>query len=101
MPWIHLLPKIIYKKLLIINGESPSTVSELMELDDTGISIERFQKIAIKHYSIMDRTMFFINPIYEFKFGLKVRKVLKGLDKLFFLRNFYTTAVYFTLKNDI
>ena len=81
-------------------GEPDSTIKELMELDDTGISIERFDKIASMHYSIEDRTMFFINPIYQYKFKLKVRKVIAGLKDLPFLRNFYTTAVYFTLKND-
>lgn len=100
LPWVHLLPKVLYKNILKWAGEPATTVNELMELDDTGISIERFSRIAQQHYSILDMTMFFINPIYEYKFKFKVRKVLNGLDKVPFFRNFYTTAVYFALKND-
>ncbi|MFZ1847509.1 MAG: class I SAM-dependent methyltransferase, partial [Saprospiraceae bacterium] len=100
LPWIHLLPRFLYKSILKSFGEPDSTIKELMELDDTGISIERFDKIASKYFSIEDRTMFFINPIYQYKFKLKVRKVIAGLKDLPFFRNFYTTAVYFTLKND-
>ncbi len=100
LPWVHLLPKFLYKSILKGFGEPESTVNELMELDDTGISIERFDRIAKIYYSVIDRTMFFINPIYQYKFKLKVRKVISGLKSLPFIRNFYTTAVYFTLKND-
>ena len=100
LPWIHLLPRFLYKSILKSFGEPESTVKELMELDDTGISIERFDKIASKYFSIEDMTMFFINPIYQYKFKLKVKKVIAGLKDIPFIRNFYTTAVYFTLKND-
>lgn len=100
MPWIHLLPKFIYKGLLKSNGEPASTINELMELDDTGISIERFNRIAFRFYSIVDKTFWLINPIYEYKFKLKTRKVPALLNSIPFFRNFYTTAAYFTLRND-
>lgn len=99
LPWIHLLPKFLYKSLLKAAGEAESTIKELMELDDTGISIERFTSIASQYYSIIDTTFWLINPIYEYKFKLKTRKVPKSLSGLPFFRNFYTTAVYFTLRN--
>jgi len=100
LPWIHLLPKFIYRNVLTMMGEPASTVKELMELDDTGISIERFNRIAVKFYTVVDRTFWLINPIYEYKFKLKTRKVSGVLDSIPFFRNFYTTAAYFTLKND-
>ncbi len=100
LPWIHLLPKYLYRNILKFAGEPSSTIKELMELDDTGISIERFKRIAQQYYTILDMTLFLINPIYEYKFKLRNRKVLSGLDKIPFIRNFYTTAVYFILKND-
>lgn len=100
LPWIHLLPHPIYKWLLRSAGEPDSTVRELLELEETGISIERFRRIAQKYYSIADVTYWLINPIYEYKFKLKTRKVLSLLDRIPFFRNFYTTAVYYTLRND-
>ncbi|MCO6460642.1 MAG: class I SAM-dependent methyltransferase [Saprospiraceae bacterium] len=99
LPWIHLFPNFIYKGLLSKAGEAPSTIKELLELKDTGISIERFRRIAEKSYTILDVTYWLINPIYKYKFNLRVKKVLKVFRKLLFIRNFYTTAAYFTIRN--
>lgn len=99
LPWIHLLPRPIYSGLLKLGGESPATIQELNELKDTGISIERFRKIAQKSYSVIDCTMYLINPIYEYKFKLKKKLVPAIFSGMPFMRNFYTTCVYFTLKN--
>ncbi|HMY84648.1 MAG: class I SAM-dependent methyltransferase [Saprospiraceae bacterium] len=100
IPWIHLLPGPLYRSLLQMAGEAESTVKELMELKATGISIERFNAIARQHFNIIDTSFWLINPIYEYKFKLRTRKVPGFLTKLPFFRNFYTTAAYFTLRND-
>ena len=46
LPWFHLLPKSIYKKILSWGGQDPITLNEFMEIKDTGISIERFERIV-------------------------------------------------------
>ena len=43
MPYIHLLPATSYRKLLIKHGEDPTS---LLEVKETGISIERFECIV-------------------------------------------------------
>ena len=62
--------------------------------------VERFERILRKeNFKIMKKTDYLINPNYEIKFGLKPKRVLIPFNKIPFLRNFYTTAVYYVIKN--
>jgi len=100
MPYIHLLPRPIYRGLLKWKKED---IPSLMEIRDTGISIERFEKICKKNeYKIKDATHYLINPIYEWKFKLKPVTQGKIIKALPFIRNFLTTCVYYliTPKNN-
>ncbi len=102
LPWIHLLPYSIYKALLRLGGEEAAVITELLEIKETGISIERFEKILRQSpFVIKSRTLFFTNPIYKFKFGMEPRYVPSWLEKIPFIRNFFTTAAYYfvELKN--
>ncbi len=98
LPYIHLLPKGLYKWILRNRKEN---VEEMMEIRDTGISIERFEKICKNEgYTIFHAGHYLINPIYEWKFGWKPRKQI-GLIKLIpFFRNFLTTCVYYIIQPD-
>ena len=98
LPYIHLLPKGMYKWVLRNRKEN---VEEMMEIRDTGISIERFEKICKKEgYTLFHTGHYLINPIYEWKFGWKPRKQI-GLIKLIpFFRNFLTTCVYYIIQPD-
>ena len=98
LPYIHLLPKGLYKWILRNRKEN---VEEMMEIRDTGISIERFEKICKKEgYTLFHTGHYLINPIYEWKFGWKPRKQI-GLIKLIpFFRNFLTTCVYYIIQLD-
>ncbi len=95
MPWIHLLPRSWYEKLLVKGGENPTS---LLEIYDTKLSLERFL-CAVKGggYLICKKTHFFINPNYEIKFGLK-KRVLPNCLNIPWIRNFYTTCAYYLLK---
>lgn len=96
LPWIHLLPGFLYKLILKWGGQDEATLQELIEIKETGISIERFEKIIkSEDFIILESCFFFTNPIYKFKFGLPVRKVFSSLNRIPFLRNFYTTAAYY------
>ena len=99
LPYFHLLPGPIYKWILKAFGESDLKISNLMEIKETGISIERFEKIIHRNeYQIDRKTYYFINPNYEVKFKLKPRKQAKLIGMIPFIRNFFTTANYYILS---
>ena len=101
MPYFHLLPRIIYKKIIQVSGERQNQVKELMEIKETGLSIEGFERILDKtSYKTLIMHHFLINPIYEKKFGLKPRKQLGLIRHIPILRNFVTTAVYYLVDKE-
>ncbi len=100
-PWIHLLPVSAYRVLLKAFGETDKKVDDLLEIKETGISIERFERLLKKkRYATLRKTHFLVNPNYEVKFGLKPRKQLPFATKVPFLRNFYTTCAYYLVSKD-
>ena len=95
LPYFHLLPKKIYGKILKTGGVNPQG---LLEIKETGISINRFEKIIRKRdYEVIKKTHWFINPNYQVKFGLTPRKLPK-LFQITRLQDFYVTAMYYLLK---
>ena len=96
LPYIHLLPGFAYKWILK-NGKE--NVEEMMEIRETGISIERFEKICKKEgYSLWHNRHYFINPIYEWKFGWKPKRQSMIIKAIPFVRNFFTTCVYYIIQ---
>ena len=99
LPYHHLLPKPIYKGILNGFGEPDKVVKELLEIKDTGISIERFERIIhAQNLQVNKKLHFLVNPIYSYKFNLKPRKQFKLVQSIPFLRNFLTTAVYYAVS---
>ena len=99
MPYFHLLPILFYKGVLKLFGEPESRISELLEIKETGISIERFENIIkANSFEIRDKTLFFVNPNYEVKFKLQPRKQNKVIAGIPVLRNFFTTCAYYLLR---
>lgn len=98
LPYYHILPKPIYKGILKLFKEPDGVVNELMEIWDTQITIERFEKIVRNSgLNVLHKQHFLINPIYKYKFGLKPRKQTALISWLPFFRNFLTTCVYYTV----
>jgi hypothetical protein len=65
-PYFHLLPIPLYKRVLKLFGESEGKISGLLEIKETGISLERFERLAQKNgYIQLLKTLYFINPNYE------------------------------------
>lgn len=96
LPYIHLLPRGIYMWIL---KKKKEPVEALMEIRDTGISIERFEKICRKEgYVFLHKRHYLLNPIYEWKFGWKPRKQAGLIKAIPFLRNFLTTCVYYIIQ---
>jgi len=99
LPWFHLFPIGIYRSILKVFGESDGTITGLLEIKETGISIERFERILKKeNYKIDKRVFYFINPNYQTKFGLKPRKQLNIITSIPWVRNFFTTAMYYVIS---
>ncbi|MFT5969763.1 MAG: SAM-dependent methyltransferase [Flavobacteriales bacterium] len=95
VPWFHLLPKFAYTALLT-SFEEPKKVSNMLEIRDTGISLDRFNKILkVQSYEIKKKNLYLINPNYETKFGLKPRIQWKWLSSIPYFRNFVVTAGYY------
>ncbi len=98
LPFFHLLPGFLYKGVLKLFGENDATIRDLLEIKETGISIERFEKLCRKkQYDIRHRTLYFINPNYEVKFGLKPRETYQLLNYVPYLKNFYNTCGYYLI----
>lgn len=96
LPYFHLLPMPLYIGIAKLFGEEEVITNELRDIKNTGISIERFEKICkTEGFNIYKKTFYLINPIYEYKFKLKVREQFTFISAIPYLRNFFTTAVYY------
>jgi SAM-dependent methyltransferase len=101
LPYFHLFPRFIYKGILTLFGESQGTKGSLLEIKETGLSIERFERILKKeHYRKLSVIHYLVNPNYEIKFGLRPRKLCKVLSTVPFLRDFFTTCSYYLVTLD-
>lgn len=95
LPWLHLLPRPLYKKILAWNNESTEA---LMEVRDCRISIEGFERLTKRSgFDIVGKKHFLVAPIYQYKFGFKEREQPVILRHLPYVRNLYTTAVYYLI----
>jgi SAM-dependent methyltransferase len=98
LPYYHILPRGIYKSLLKMMGEDDRTITALMEVYDTRITIERFEKIVNKSgFNVKNKQHYLFNPIYRYKFGVQPRKQWGPITMIPFFRNFVTTCVYYTV----
>ena len=98
LPYYHLLPRPLYRGMLKIAGEEAYIIKDLMEIRDTQISIERFEKIVKDSgLKVVNKQHYLINPIYKYKFGLNPRKQWAPVTWLPGIRNFLTTCVYYTV----
>lgn len=98
-PYFHILPTGIYTFILRAFKESPAHIADLLEVKDTGITVERFERILkLRDYSVDQRTFWFINPNYEVKFKLKPKKQARIISAIPGLRNFVTTASYYLIS---
>ncbi len=95
LPYFHLLPAPVYRQILKLFGEPPARIDALLEIKETGISIERFfRAVKSNGYKILKTKYFLFNPNYEIKFGLRPREQFKTVSTIPVVRNFLTTALY-------
>jgi SAM-dependent methyltransferase len=101
LPYYHLLPMRIYKGILKSMGERSRTVEDLAEIKETGISIERFEKLIAKNrFGITEKEFYLINPIYKYKFNLEGKVQNPLIASIPYFRNYLTTCVYYLVRKD-
>lgn len=99
LPFIHLLPSSLYRRLLRFGGATDGQIEELLYIKEAQVTIECFERLAhTAGYSILDRTLWFINPHYKQKFNLKPRRLFSVFCHLPFVRNFLTTSAFYILS---
>ena len=88
-----------YYKQVMYSIERAENTSELLEIKQTRTPIELFEKLLHEYNAeLLDRKLWFINPHYEVKFGLKPRKLPAFLGKIPWLRNFFTTSCFYVFR---
>lgn len=98
MPYYHILPRPLYRGILKMIGEPEGIIKDLMEVYDTRITIERFERIIRESgLKVLNKQHYLFNPIYRYKFGIKPRKQAGIISAIPFFRNFVTTCVYYTV----
>ena len=95
VPYFHLLPMGIYKRILSYFNEH---VPAFVEIKETGISTTRFERIVKETgYEIKRNTYFLLNPIYKYKFGLNPIEQFGFLKAIPPIRDFFTTCVHYLI----
>lgn len=99
LPFIHLLPRTLYKWILRLCGEPERTITELLNIKSTGCTIEMFHRLARQtNYQVINRRLYLINPHYKTKFGLSPRRLHRMIAAIPYLRNFFCTSCFYILR---
>jgi SAM-dependent methyltransferase len=99
LPYFHILPTPIYKGILKLFGEVEGRIADTLEVKETQISINRFERIIKRNgLNIQKRQFYLINPSYKHKFGLTPRKQSSLLSGIPYLRDFFTTTCYYVIQ---
>ncbi len=98
-PFLHLLPSPLYKGVLAAAGEDELTVRELLSIKRTRCTVEKFEAaLRAAGYRVADRRLYFVNPHYETKFGLKPRRLHGSLSVLPYVRDFFSTSCFYLVR---
>jgi 2-polyprenyl-3-methyl-5-hydroxy-6-metoxy-1,4-benzoquinol methylase len=96
LPYFHLLPMFLYTAILKLFGESERCIQELQEIKQTGISIERFERIIKQSsFAILKKKFYLFNPIYKYKLGVNPKEQLGLISSIPYVRNFFTMGTYY------
>jgi len=99
IPFIHLLPRRIYRYILNRAGESDEMIKELLSIRNTRITIEKFETLTTQtKWDIANRKLYLINPHYKTKYGLTPRILPDIVSNIPYVRNFISTSCFYLLK---
>jgi 2-polyprenyl-3-methyl-5-hydroxy-6-metoxy-1,4-benzoquinol methylase len=102
IPFTHLLPRRWFRALARRFGERQVLVDELVDLYDSRLSLTAFKKLLrAAPFKVIFNKLYLINPMYEYKFGLRPISHPGFVANVPIIREFITTAAYCALqKND-
>lgn len=99
LPYVHLLPDVVYRGLIRLSGNPQSSTNELLDIKRCRMTVEHFEELAAATgFHIAKRTLWLVNPHYKQKFGLRPRYLWQWAGRLQCVRNFYTTSAFYLLK---
>lgn len=97
LPFIHLLPKNIYKSFLKAANLKEEKISELLQTRRDMISINKIEKLFNKaNLKIREKDFYFIRPCFEKRFGWKPRKTF--LNSIPLIKEVFTLGALYQLK---
>lgn len=100
LPFIHLLPEGLYRGMLRRCGESDAVIGELLDIRHCQTSIGPFRRLIARNgFRIVREQLYFINPHYEVKFGLRPRRLTPLIGKIPWIRNFFSTSCFYLIGN--
>lgn len=98
LPYVHLLPIPIYRWMLRHFNKHEAQNQNLLEVWETRISIHRFEKILRQNgFEKAFRDFYLVPPIYQYKFGMKTRRLPNWLGRIPFIREFFITSAYYLI----
>ena len=88
LPYLHVLPNIIYKAYLTLIGCPEKKLEYLLSTKKTRISIRQMRKLVNSiGFKVIKESNWFLRPAYSFRFGLPKMKNpfswIPGLDEIF------------------
>lgn len=99
IPYFHILPRSLYKIVMKIFKEPKPIIDGLLDIWDTQISIRKFEKISKETgFDISKRILYLFNPTYKYKFNLEPKEQNKIIGAIPWLRDFFTTSVYYLIQ---
>ena len=97
LPYIHLLPNVLYKKFLSILKHPKEAIGYLLATKSTRISVTEMKKIFIElNFSIKKSNLYFFRPAYKFRFNLPI--LINPFSKIPVLNEIFTNGALFVLK---
>lgn len=99
LPFFHLLPASWYRRILEKGGENPDAIKEFLEIKQTATTVELFERLVKESgFTRLDRHLYFINPHYEAKFGMRPRSLSPAIAGIPYLRDFFSSSCFYILS---
>lgn len=98
-PYVHLLSRAAYARLLRAFGETEGKIDGLLEIVDTGISTRRFEAIVeAAGFHVLARRLYLVSPNYRPRFGIRPVGQLAMVTAFERLRDHVSSAAYYAIR---
>jgi SAM-dependent methyltransferase len=98
-PYIHLLPPSWYAELLRRLGEPQTRIDSLLEIQRTGLNVERFEQLLGQTgYDTLAQQLYLLNPMYDYRFGFGGVRQARVITRLPYVRDLLSTCAYYLVR---